>query len=182
MAKPAGGITAKERLFVEEFLVDLDATKAARRARYSARSAYQLGHALKNKPAVAAAIVAGMAEQSARTGNTADRVIAELMRSAYADPADLLDAKGAYLPLHKMPIDIRRAVASIDVEHKSRSTRIVKIRLTDKTRSLELLGRHLKMFTDVVRHEGLEQLGAAMLAAEQRLVAERQAVASGGSA
>lgn len=138
----------KEGVFVDEFLIDLDASKAARRAGYSGRSAYQRGYVLKNTPAVAAAIAAGLAEQSARTNNTADRVIAELMRSAYADPRDLLDATGRYLPLHKMPADMRRAIASIDVEHKNKSTRIVRIRMTDKTRSLELLGRRLKMFSE----------------------------------
>ena len=79
-------MTAKQRRFVEEYLIDLNATQAAIRAGYKVESAQQMGSENLSKPVINAAIERAMAAQSRRTGVTADRVIRELARIAFVNP------------------------------------------------------------------------------------------------
>lgn len=71
-------LTAKQAKFVEEYLIDLNATQAATRAGYSARTAFRIGAENMQKPVIRAAIAAKQAERSQRTQITADSVLAEL--------------------------------------------------------------------------------------------------------
>lgn len=84
-------LTPKQQRFVDEYLVDLNATQAAIRSGYSRRSAAEQGHDLLRKPQVAAAVQAGQAARAERTGITADRVLTELARIAFADHRQLVE-------------------------------------------------------------------------------------------
>ena len=92
-AEPGQRLTTKQAEFVCEYLVDLNAAKAAIRAGYSPRSAYNLGYYLLNIPAVAAAIEVAMAERSARVRINADMVVERWWRIATADPNDLVQLR-----------------------------------------------------------------------------------------
>src|SRR3954449_4422091 len=72
--------------FVEQYLVDLNATQAAIRAGYSAATANQIGARLLANVKVAAAIAEARAARSRRTEVTQDRVVLELARVAFGDP------------------------------------------------------------------------------------------------
>ena len=76
----------RQRRFVAEYLLDLNATQAAVRAGYSARSAYSTGERMLRNAEVAAAIAEAQAARSRRTEVTADRVVLELARVAFGDP------------------------------------------------------------------------------------------------
>lgn len=71
-------LTAKQSLFVREYLVDLNATKAAIRAGYSQKTAEQIGHQLLQKTSVSAAVEKAMEKRSAKTELTADWVLEKL--------------------------------------------------------------------------------------------------------
>jgi phage terminase small subunit len=83
-------MTPRQRRFVEEYLVDLNATYAARRAGYSARSASTTGYRLLQRSAVAAAVAEAQEKRAARTRVSADRVVTELAKVAFGDPRRLL--------------------------------------------------------------------------------------------
>ena len=68
-------LTAKQQMFVKEYLVDLNATQAAIRAGYSVKTAGQIGDEILKKPEIAAAVQAGMDARSQRTEITADYVL-----------------------------------------------------------------------------------------------------------
>jgi len=152
----ADGLNAKQRRFVSEYLVDSNATEAAIRSGYSKKSAHSIGHENLSKPEIRQAIDEALKAQENRTLVTADRVILELSRIALLDPKTLFDENGQLLPLADMPEAARRAIASIEIESpKSRpGATVTKIRLWDKPKALELIGRHLKMFVERVAHEG----------------------------
>lgn len=78
-------LTPKQARFVEEYLVDLNATQAAIRAGYSARTAEQQGSRLLRNVQVAASVAAGQQDRSGRTEITADRVLQELAKIGFAD-------------------------------------------------------------------------------------------------
>ena len=82
-------LTGKQKRFVEEYLCDLNATQAAIRAGYSAKTAEWIGPQLLQKTHVAAAIQEAMNKRSVRTEITADRVLREVSHMALYDPADI---------------------------------------------------------------------------------------------
>lgn len=147
---PTDEFTAKERRFVEEYLVDLNATQAALRAGYSARSARAQGGELLQRPKVAAAIAAAQSARAARTQLAADEVLrnlAPLIRSnvehyRISDDGHLGLAPGA-------PEDALLAVASVKRRVTTGEdgcvTQDVEFRLWPKVGALELGMRHLGM-------------------------------------
>jgi phage terminase small subunit len=72
----------KQQRFVEEYLIDLNATQAAIRAGYSPRTAGSIGDENLKKPEIAKAIEAALASRSARTAVTADDVVKGLLAEA----------------------------------------------------------------------------------------------------
>src|SRR6478736_4951624 len=80
----------RQRRFVEQYLVDLNATQAAIRAGYSAATASEQASRLLANVKVAAAIAEAQAARSRRTEVTADRVVLELARVAFGDPRRVL--------------------------------------------------------------------------------------------
>lgn len=81
----SGGFTAKQAQFVAEYLIDLNATQAAIRAGYSAKTAGAVGHENLNKPEIASAVKTGMDARAQRTEITADRVMRELAKLGFSD-------------------------------------------------------------------------------------------------
>jgi phage terminase small subunit len=161
----------KEQAFVDEYLECLNATLAARRV-WGAKDSKQMGYKCAHRPDVGATIKAGLEEQRDRTKNDPDRIIRELMLVAYADPVDLLDIDGNPVPLHQLPPEIRRAIASIELEkvtdHEGTKTHVVRYKLVPKTPSLELLGKRLKMFTDRLELDAADSLASLIAQAFNR--------------
>lgn len=153
-------LTPKQRRFVEEYLVDLNAAQAAIRAGYSEHTAYSIGSENLSKPEIAEAIAAASAERSARTRIDADWVLQRLALEAEADIADLFDENGKVLPAHEWPAAFRRGlVAGVEVEEmrgEGASGVIRKVKLSDRLKRLELIGRHITVgaFKDRVEHTG----------------------------
>ena len=150
-------LTPKQQMFVAEYLVDLNATQAAIRAGYSKHTAKSVGHENLTKPYIAEAVQLAQAERAQRVEVSQDVVLKELLKLALSDVRGLFDDNGRLLPVHMLPDNIAAAVSSVEVvtsripgsdpvevEHTS------KIKFWDKRGSLELLGRHLKLFTDKV--------------------------------
>jgi phage terminase small subunit len=147
------GLTPRQRRFVEEYLVDLNAAAAARRAGYSARNADRIGSQLLGKTGVAAAVAAAQAERAERTRVRADDVIRELALVAFSDVGQLLDLGGdapRLRPAGEIPEGARRAVGAIKVR-RAGGAEVVEVRLWDKLAALRQLGQHLGLFTE--RHE-----------------------------
>jgi phage terminase small subunit len=149
-------LSARERIFVREYLVDLNATQAAIRAGYSRRSASRNTHKVFYRPRVKAAIAAALAERAAKLEITAERVLRELALLGFANLRDYVtpEADGtARLDLSALSRDQAAAIRELTVEEvttgqgaAARTARKVKVRLADKKGSLELVGKHLGLF------------------------------------
>ena len=143
-------LTAKQHRFVEEYLIDLNATQAAIRAGYSVESAQQIGSENLSKPVMRTHIEKALAERSKRTGVNADRVLMELARLGFVNPGKLINFDEATVKKDAVEDDLA-AVASVKVKTiPTEEGDIVEreVKLYDKNRSLELLGKHLGMFKD----------------------------------
>lgn len=84
-------LTPKQELFVQEYLVDLNATQAAIRAGYSEQTAAQTGYENLRKPDIADAIAAAQADRLQRIGMTGDQVLRELAEIAQSDVNELVE-------------------------------------------------------------------------------------------
>lgn len=128
-------MTDKQSIFVQEYLKDLNATQAAIRAGYSARTAYSIGQENLNKPEIKQAIDAAMSERQQRTSITADYVLHSLHEIAQRC-------------MQKSPV-MTKGEQAIDEEGRHLWT----FDARNAIRALELIGRHMGMFTDKKRQE-----------------------------
>ena len=159
-------LTAKQIRFVDEYLVDLNATQAAIRAGYSEKTANTIGAQNLAKLSIQAEILRRQKDLQRRTAISQDRVIKELARVAFADVADYVQVETRIinrgdievpleLAVHKetaeLSADQRAAIASI-----KQGANGVEIKLHDKIKALELLGRHIGMFNDKLSLSGID--------------------------
>lgn len=145
------GLNTKQQCFVDEYLVDLNAAAAARRAGYSHKTSGWIGLQLLSKPHVAAAIAARKTARAQATGITADRVVRELAALSFYDPADIGNAEiNRPADIEKLPENVRRAIVGWSWDKQGRFT----LKLSPKTPSLDLLARHLGMLRERIELTG----------------------------
>ena len=143
-------LTPKQYLFVQEYLIDLNASQAAIRAGYSVKNAEFQAHCLLKNPKVKQAIKLAMYEREQRTKVTQDRVIQELAKIAFINPTDVVNSYDASL-CNGATREDTAAISSIRVKRipsKEGFGVEREIKLHDKIRALELLGKHLGLFND----------------------------------
>jgi len=169
MESMARELTPKQERFVAEYLVDLNATQAAVRAKYSPKSAARIGQELLNKTHIAEAIQKAQARRAARSEITADQVVRELARVAFADPRRVFiwGRGGVTLRESVNLTDDEAAVVSEVSQTVTEAGGSIKAKLCDKVKALELLGRHLGMFTDKINLSGGIDLGLLEKARER---------------
>lgn len=146
-------MTKKQKLFVEEYLIDLNATQAAIRAGYSPDTAKEIGFENLTKPNIRACIDREMAERSKRTGVNADRVVQELAKIAFVNAVDVIDPETATVKEDALPEDTA-AIQSVKVKTFGDDGLEREIKMADKLKALELLGKHMGMFKDKVELSG----------------------------
>ena len=151
-------MTEKQKIFADEYLIDLNATRAYRVAYPSVKkeeAAAVNGSKLLRNTKVAAYIQKRMKERQKRTEITQDRVLEELAAIAFAKATDYAEVKeGQVIIKDTANLDEQQARAIAGIEEGKFG---IKVKLNDKEKALELLGRHLGMFKDKVEVSGLEE-------------------------
>jgi phage terminase small subunit len=145
-------LTKKQQLFVEEYLKDLNATQAAIRAGYSAKTALQQGPRLLGNVGVQSAVQEAMKARSDRTEITQDRVLQELARLAFFDARKMFNGDGSPKAIHELDDDTAAAISGLDVVNVGNSEigigQVLKYKTADKGAALANAMRHLGMFND----------------------------------
>jgi phage terminase small subunit len=151
-------VTEKQKIFANEYLIDLNATRAYRVAYPSVKkdeTARANGSRLLTNANVAAYIAERMKERQERTEITQDRVIEELAAIALARMDNYADIKNNRVLIKdsaKFTEMQARAIGGIKQGKFG-----IEVKLNDKLKALELLGRHFGMFKDKVEVSGLEE-------------------------
>lgn len=142
-------LTEKQKRFVCEYLIDLNATQAAIRAGYSVKTADQQGSRMLANVKVQQAISQAMAERSRRTGINQDRVVLELARMALVKMTDIVDSHGQ-IKADATDDDLAciESVKYKKSESDSGTSVEREVRIGSKLKALELLGKHLGMWND----------------------------------
>lgn len=152
IAKDGDGLNEMQRRFCDEYLIDLCGKQAAIRAGYSPKSADAQASKLLTQGKVSARIEGLMAQHSKRTGVTQERIIRELARIAFADATDLINMDDATI-LEGVSRDDSAVIQSVKVKKIPVDDGFIierEVRMADKVKALELLGRRHRMFVDRV--------------------------------
>lgn len=151
-------LTLKQKQFCKEYIIDLNATQAAIRAGYSKKTARFTASENLTKHNISEYIQILMENRSKRTEVTADKVIKEIAKLAFFNMADVINDEGNMKSLDTWNVEDLAAIQEVtETLIKSNEQSQVlnrKVKIADKKSSLELLGRHLKLFTDRIEHGG----------------------------
>jgi len=146
-AKPAdamAALTPQQARFVREYLGDLNATQAAIRAGYSARTADVQGPRLLGNVRVAAAVAAWQRRIAAKLEISAERVLGELARIAFADMREVATWNGGRVTLKdSAALSDDAAAAIVEVTEGQHG---VRVKLADKRAALVDLGKRLSLW------------------------------------
>lgn len=140
------GMLDKHYVFCKEYLIDLNAYKAAIRANYSPKAADRVGPRLLLIPKIAKYIKKAMDERAKRLEINADRVLQELACIGFSDITNYTkwdDGKITVINSQELSQDATRCVAEVN-----KVGRVVKVKLHDKVAALDKIARHLGMFND----------------------------------
>ena len=150
-------MTPKQERFVQEYLIDLNATQAATRAGYSARTANEQGARLLANVSVRLRLQEAMKERTERTHITQDRVLQELARLAFSDLRKAYKDDGSLKLPKEWDDDTAAARAGVDTtttsvgggdEEAPLSLATKKVKVFDKSAALTLAMRHLGLLND----------------------------------
>jgi phage terminase small subunit len=158
-------LTEKQQRFADEYLIDLNATAAYKRAGYAAdgNSAEVSASKLLRNPKVAAYIAARQKKLQDKLEITQERVLQEYAKLAFLDPRKFYDENGNLIPVHQLPADVAAALAGMeivtartgkDAEGNPEYEDVKKIKFIDKKGALDSLSRTLGLFKDKVEHSG----------------------------
>lgn len=187
-------LTAKQKRFCDEYLIDLNATQAAIRAGYSEKTAYRTGADNLRKPQIEEYIAKRQKELSRSTEITQERVIKELALIAFSNNADYahvvekklqVEAGGALVDVldkDGKPVMYRTVEPVLTeelTEEQKRALAVIKkgrdgleVKSCDKVKALELLGKHLGIFTDKIEANVNDTTRSEL----QELLAQRKAM------
>ena len=170
---------AREKTFCQEYSIDKNGTRAAIAAGYAKKSAHVTASLLLKKPKIRATIDALLKKHADKLDLSAEKVLAELMKLAFSNMLDYMrvDENGAFVldfsnltreqavPIQEYTVDATGGTGDGERKLVMRT----RFKLADKTRALELLGKHFKLFTDLIEHStNPQQLTELMAAGKKR--------------
>lgn len=156
-------LTVKQRLFIQEYLIDKNASRAARAAGYSKLQSDHIGFQLLKKPLVKVEIQRGLAEQQEKLRKkarryevTKEKMIVELSKIAYSDIRDYAEVTAHGIKIKKSAgwkSKPSRAVKKLN-ESVSQHGGSQGIELHDKIGAIAQIARMCGWITDKVEHSG----------------------------
>lgn len=180
--KPKSQLKPKQLLFCKEYLIDFNGTQAAIRAGYSSKCAQQIATENLSKPFIREQIQKEFDKRADRIERTGDDVVRILWKMAELDLADYITVAeggevqaiafdelpdGASKLISKIK-EMRTITESKDGDRLTEQNNLEYV-LPEKTKCLELLGRHYGLFNDKLKHEVGDDLAEVLLAAQERV-------------
>lgn len=149
-------LSTRESVFVAEYLVDLNATRAALRAGYRAKHIEEMARQVMARPHVRAAVDEALARRASRVEVKADDVLRALLRSLNSDIRQAFGEDGCLKPIRELPDDVALAIASVEVdeiwegrgEERTQVGVTRKVKFWSKDKAIELALKHLGLLTD----------------------------------
>jgi phage terminase small subunit len=173
-------LTDKQARFCEEYLKDLNSTKAALRSGYSAKTCRAIGCENLTKPIIQERIRKKIKQISEDNEITVERIVKEIASAAFSNVADLFDESGNLKDMKELEREVAAAISSIDISEISTAAissidiseistaqgeigTTTKIRLWDKLKALEMLARYMRIFEGEKAPETATQVNIAQM-------------------
>lgn len=149
-------LNKRQQMFVAEYLVDQNATRSAIAAGYSKKTAKSAGQRLLTHVDIAPLLQQKHNKRLQNLEITADKTLQEIAKLAFYDPRRFFEADGSMKRIHEIDDDSAMAIAGFEVielfggsgDQKHAYGLLKKVKLVSKLGSLELLGKHLKLFNE----------------------------------
>jgi len=164
---------ARQELFAQEFITDLNATNAAKRAKYSPKTAASQGARLLTNVKVATRIAELKSIRGVQCNIDAQWVLNRLIQIDLLDVIDILEEDGCVKPISQWPKEWRTSISGIDVQKMMSAgqdkaaieTVVMKIKWPDKAKNLDQIGRHVNIKAwEKETDSGSDELVAALAA------------------
>jgi phage terminase small subunit len=152
----------RQKLFCLEYLKDLNGAAAARRAGYSAHTAHEQAAQLLAKLSIQSELQGLLESKLGKEDDEVTRWLQEVKKLAYFDGKQVfynVNEHGVTLKDWKK-IDGALIQGASEKRDKDGNV-IVELKIPDKTKNLELLGKYLKILTDKHEHSGTVKMGFA---------------------
>ena len=169
---------SRHELFAREYVKDLNGTRAAIAASYAKNSAKVTASRLLTNANVQAHLAKLTKHHADKLDLSTEKVLFELSSMGFSNMLDyvkITEEGGAYVDLSNLTREQSSAIQEVTVDEyvegkgkHARKVKRTKLKLVDKIRSLELLGKHLKLFTERVELGGIEGLADAIAEARKR--------------
>lgn len=176
MSKAATGaveLTPRQSRFVDEYLLEPNATQAYIRAGYSANGANTAAARLLSNVRIQTAIQQRMDDRAKRTQVDADYVLHRLHSIDQLDILDIVDDAGNLRPLREWPKAWRQSITGLDLQEIMKGdveTVVRKIKWPDKLKTLELIGKHVSVKAfEAEKESGADDMAAALAAYAERM-------------
>ena len=170
-------MSPKAERFVTEYLIDLNATQAAIRAGYSAKTANEQGSRLLTNVSVRYALQEAMKARAERTEIKADRVLKELARIAFFDVRRLFNEDGSMKLAHELDDEAAACVAGMETSEINAGENVIgqtkKVKIVDKGGALTLAMRHLGMLRDRLEVEDVTDRSEQMRQRREQRIGAR---------
>lgn len=187
-------LSPRQKLFPKEYLIDLNATQAAKRCGYSEKTAYSQGQRLLKHVEVQQIIKEELEKKIAKTDNAGQMVIDELTRIIQTNMFDFFtigDDGLPYADLSKVPYEMGRVISKIhtdqyidqtetvkdeDGEERKVTVKKVRIEFWSKTAATEQLGKYYELFTMKHKHDHSGQIDHKHKLIEPEQMSDEEAV------
>jgi phage terminase small subunit len=153
-------LSARQENFCQQYLIDLNASAAYKRAGYKCTptSANVSASQLLARAKITDRIAYLRLNLQKKTNITQERVLAEYAKIAFADVRKFYGPDGQLVPIHELDDDTAGALAGLEIDEIDAGGVCIgqtkKIKITDKKGALDSLAKHLGMFVEKVEHSG----------------------------
>jgi len=169
---------SRHEIFAREYVKDLNGTRAAIAAGYAKTTARATASRLLTKSNIQGLVASLTKKHTDKLDLDAEKVLSELSRVGFSNMLDYIkitEEGDAYVDLSNLTREQSSAIQEVTVDEyvegkgkHARKVKRTKLKLVDKIRSLDLLGRHLKLFTERIEVSGTAGLAEALAAARKR--------------
>ena len=169
---------SRHEIFAREYVKDLNGTRAAIAAGYAKKGAKVRASELLTNRNVQALLAKLTKHQADKLDLSTEKVLTELSSVGFSNMLDYIkttEEGRAYVDLSNLTREQSAAIQEVTVDEyvggkgkHARKVKRTKLKLVDKIRSLDLLGRHLKLFTERIEVSGTAGLAEALAAARKR--------------
>jgi phage terminase small subunit len=161
---PQRKLTPKQERFCQYYTQHWTATRAAKEAGYSEKTAGIQGYQMLQNPLIQSRIKELTDAALKDIGISRERVLTELARIAFLDPAYAYDEIGQLIPIKEMPENVRRAISKVKIfeqfsgrgEERELIGFIKEVEFAPKKSALDTLAKHLGLLPERLEHSGPE--------------------------